>query len=113
MAGGVTVSNDVSGITIRNGVIRGFYFPTFSQSLTFTYYGSWTMEDLILDYPITNFDPGLKFGTNTRISNVSGLSFAISVGCPSVVSLTIAYAFSSLNAGTCTYGFNASTLPLP
>lgn len=109
MAGGVTVANDVSGITIRNGVIRGFFGPIYNQGpgVALPVYGFWTLEDLILDFGDVHVY--LDFGTGTLINKVSGLNFTIQVTCPSIVSLTVAYAVADLGPSpTCSFSNNAT-----
>jgi len=110
-AGGVTVANDVSGITIRNGTIKGFFFAVnpspLGQSSAVAYSG-WTLQDLQL---IPGFGGGTTYlGTSTRMISVSALGFDFVVTCPSIVTLTITVAIgTSGTSSQCSLTNNATT----
>jgi len=106
-------SNGASVVTIRNGMIRGNWFPIGAD---FQDLDSWTLEDLFL-LPAGFNETFLMLGSFCKVINVTAPVQDILVVCPSVVTGSAAHSVLSTDgiftksAGVCSFFNNAVVRP--
>ncbi len=111
---GITAqSSGLSGITIRNGSIRGFWSPIGAAVIDLNY---WTLEDLSLladGHSLLT----LTLGIFCRVTNVTAPVIDLAVACPTVVTASVLRDVRSQNGllvqstGACMFANNALAAP--
>lgn len=107
---GIRATTDVSGVTVRNGVIRGFTVPL---SIDLGNSTLLVFEDLVLQWGLLGSSSGFGTGTFGRVVRISAPDQDISYRCPSVIQLNSARSISrdvfTPGTGTCSVANNATT----
>jgi hypothetical protein len=104
---GIQTSTGLSGMTIRNGSVRGFTAPlAIGGSSTLL-----ALEDLFLEWGFPGGSSGFGVGTFARVIRVNATDQDLSYGCPSVITLnsvrSVNRDFFAPGPGTCSVTDNA------
>lgn len=101
---GITAGHAVTGVTIRNGVIRGFSSPIFAQDQN----DMWILEDLIVTWSGGGVAK-IQVGKFAIVRHVTASDLQITVICPSVIADSAAVTlYGEPGAGTCAFAHNAT-----